>query len=162
MATADMFIKFDGVTGESQQKGFEGWIEIVHSDMSSSAPVSTGTTGGSGTGKPTVHGYSFSAIAGRHTPDINKRYFEGKHFPKVEVKYVKQTGDATAQTYYHLTMENVFVGNISSSKATNSDANESFQLHAEKYTQEYFAQDSAGALKSVGSTSYNQKTNESA
>lgn len=157
----EQFIKFDGVDGESQVEGVAKWIEISNFSLSSSTPGSTSHGGGSGVGKPVMHGASFGTTAGRHSPLLNKRYFEGKHFPKVEVKYLKQTGADKPETYYHLTMEHVFITSIGNSKGEGSLGYETITLTAETYKQEYFAQGSDGKITSVGSTTYNEKTGKS-
>jgi len=158
---ADMFIRFDGVEGESTQKGMEKWIELKSCNMSSAAAGSTIVGGGSGVGKPSIHGIDFTTVAGKHTPAINQKYFKGEHFPVVEIKYIKQTGNASAETYYHLKMEKVFVTNMQNGKSEGSLGNESMSLTAETYEQEYWAQGPDGKLTSVGKTKYNEKTNES-
>lgn len=158
---AEQFIKFTGpdVVGESEFALAKEWIEISNFSLSSSTPGSTALGGGSGVGKPVMHGASFGTTAGRHTPDLNKQYFNGKHFDKVEVKFFKQTGQAdTAECYYHLTMENCFITSMGNSKGEGSLGFETITLTAEKYTQEYFAQNKQGLLASVGKTSYEEKT----
>jgi type VI secretion system secreted protein Hcp len=158
---ADMFIRFDGVDGESQQKGLEKWIELASFSMSSAAAGSTALGGGSGVGKPSIHGVNFSTVAGKHTPAVAQKYFKGEHFPTVEVKFIKQTGNASAEPYYHLKMEKVFVTSMQNGKSEGSLGSESMSLTAETYEQEYFVQGADGKLTSVGKTKYNEKTNES-
>lgn len=158
---AEQFIKFDGVEGESKFEQAPGWIEISNFSLSSSTPGSTALGGGSGVGKPVMHGASFGTVAGRHTPLLNKKYFEGKHFDKVEVKYFKQTGEDTPKVYYHLTMEHVFITSMGNSKGEGSLGFETITLTAEKYTQEYWAQNEKGILSSVGKTTYEEKTGKS-
>lgn len=159
---SDMFMKVSGVDGESKQKGLENWIEITSFSMSSATPGSTAIGGGSGVGKPSIHGVSVSTSAGKHTPNINLKYFKGEHFDKVEIKFIKQTGqDAAAETYYHLTMDHVFFTSNQMSKGQGSLGSEGMNVTAEKYKQEYWVQDEKGKLTSVGSTIYNEKTGES-
>ncbi len=162
---ADMFIWFKGVTGESKQKGLvehqDEWIELASFSMSSAAAGSTKVGGGSGVGKPSIHGVNFSTVAGKHTPQIAQKYFKGEHFDKVEVKFIKQSGAATAEVYYHLTMEHVFVTSMQNGKGDGALGSEAMSLTAETYEQEYWSQDSKGKLTSVGKTKYNEKTNES-
>ncbi len=158
---ADMFIKFDGVDGESQQKGLDNWIELASFSMSSATSGSTKVGGGSGVGKPSIHGVNFSTVSGKHTPAIAKKYFEGKHFNTVDVKFIKQTGSDSAETYYHLKMEMVFVTSMQNGKGEGSLGSESMSLTAESYEQEYWAQGKDGKLTSVGKTKYNEKTNVS-
>ncbi len=158
---ADQFIKFIGVEGESQQTGLKGWIELASFSMSSATSGSTNLGTGSGVGKPSIHGVNFSTVAGKHTPVIAQKYFKGEHFTTVEVKFIKQTGKDSAETYYHLTMTNVFVTSMQAGKGEGSLGSESMSLTAESYKQEYFAQEKDGTIKSVGSTTYNEKTNTS-
>lgn len=158
---AEQFITFVGVEGESTQKGVEGWIEISNFSLSSSTPGSTALGGGSGVGKPVMHGASFGTTAGKHTPLLNQKYFKGQHFDKVEVKYLKQTGDTEAKPYYHLIMEHVFITSMGNSKGEGSLGFETITLTAETYEQEYFKQNPDGTLTSVGKTKYNEKTGES-
>ena len=157
---AEQFIKFFGpdVEGESKQSGFEGWIEISNFSLSSSTPGSTALGGGSGVGKPVMHGASFGTVAGKHTPQLNKNYFEGKHFTKVEVKYAKQTGAPQAETYYQLTMDHVFITSMGNSKGEGSLGFETITLTGEQYKQKYWYQGSDGILSPAGETTYNEKT----
>lgn len=129
--------------------------------MSTSAPPSTDLGGGSGVGKPTIHGVSYQTAAGRHTPQINKNYYQGTHFTTVQVVFLKQTGGESAEKYYELTMQHVFVSSISNAKSEGSLGSEAITLLAEEYKQEYFSQGPDGGLTSVGSTNYNAKTNVS-
>ncbi len=158
MAT-DMYIRFDGVDGESQQKGLEKWIELGSFAISSRTEQSTELGEGSGVGKVTLDGVSFHTVTGRHTPQIFAKMCKGTHFPIVEVKFLKQTGDDASQTYYHLKMEKVFVTSNSVSKSPGSLPGEGLHLTAETYEQEYWVQGGDGALTSVGKNKYNSKTN---
>ena len=99
---ASMFIKFDGVDGESEQEGFVGCIEIADYNMNSSAPPSDALGSGSAVQKPTIHGVSFRTSAGRHTPQLNMKYYMGEHFNTVTVTFIKQAGGASAEKYYEL------------------------------------------------------------
>ena len=156
---ADILMKIDGVEGESTQTGYEGWIEIKDFSMSSSAPVSTQLGTGSGVGLPTIHGVSVGTVSGRHTPQIGAKYFAGQHFTNATVVFLKQTGGSSAEKYYELTLENVFVTSMANSKVEGALGAEALTVLAEIYTQEYFAQGADGMLASVGSTGYNAKTN---
>ncbi len=154
---SDMFMKVSGVDGESKQTDYVNWIELESFSMSSAAAGSTAMGTGSGVGKVSIHGVNGSTIAGKHTPNIAKNYFNGKHFDKVEVVFIKQTGDDAGKKYYHLTMESVFFTSMQNGKGNGSLGSESFSLTAESYEQEYWAQNEKGALTSVGKTKYIEK-----
>ena len=155
---ADTFIKFDGVDGESEQSGHEKWIEISGCSMDASTPGGMDEGSGAGVGKATIHGVSFTCKAGRHSPHLEKKFYEGTHFANATVHFLKQAGGEAGEKYFELTMQKVFITSMSSSKGEGSLGIESITLTAEDYTREYFAQDGSGALTSVGSTKYNNKT----
>lgn len=154
---SDMFMKVSGVDGESEQEGYKNWIELTSFSMSSAAAGSTAIGTGAGVGKVSIHGVNGTTVAGKHTPTIAKKYFNGEHFDKVEIVFIKQTGDDAGKEYYHLTMEHVFFTSIQNGKGEGSLGSESFSLTAESYEQEYWAQDSKGKLTSVGKTKYEEK-----
>lgn len=158
---ADQLIKFDIVDGESQLNEHKNWIEISSFSISSATPGSTMVGGGSGVGKPSIHGVSFTTVAGKHTPKIMKNYFEGKHFDEVKVHFVKQSGKDAVEKYYEMTMKHVFVTSMSLSKGEGSLGQEAMSLTAEEYKQEYFEQNEKGVINSIGSSTYNEKTGKS-
>ncbi len=157
MAT-DMLIKFDGVEGESTMEGHKGWVEIMSYSEGLSSPSGAGFGTGSSAGKTTLGESSFSVIEGKHTTEIVKKGTGGKHFPKVEVHYLKNTGGANPEVYRTCVMEEVYITTWNSSKSSDSPAFESFSMSATKATWEYFAQNADGQLTSTGTAEYDQKT----
>lgn len=154
---SDMFMKVSGVDGESKQTKFENWIELSSFSMSSAASGSTSIGTGAGVGKVSIHGVNGTTVAGKHTPTIAKKYFNGEHFEEVKVVFIKQTGDDSGDKYYELIMKHVFFTSIQNGKGEGSLGSESFSLTAESYEQEYWAQDEKGKLTSVGKTKYEEK-----
>ena len=59
MAGFDIFLKLDGIEGESTTKGHEKEIEVVSYDQSIDATVPSGGGGGGGAGKATFSGVRF-------------------------------------------------------------------------------------------------------
>ena len=160
---ADIFIQFDGITGESVDAKHSGWIEVSSFSEGLSAPGSTGLGTGGAVGKPSFAPFGFTTIQGKHTVNIKQKMFAGKHFDKVKVAFVKQAGDNTiSQDYYTVEMEHVFVTNYSLGKGEGSLGHETYMIEAEKATWEYFAQGSDGKLTSVGTSSYDQKKAQAA
>lgn len=153
---SEILAKFDGVVGESSIKGYEGWIEINSWQEGLFSPVNKDGTGLSG-GKSQLSSMSFQANGGKHTPDIIKKGTGGKHFAKVEIHFLKQTGDKL-EKFKTSTCEEVFVGSWQGGDHKGGDGSESFSMDATRVTWEYFAQDGTGALASVGTATYDQKT----
>lgn len=158
---ADTFIKFAGVDGESQQEGYKNWIEINDWSVSAFAAHSADVGGGSGVGKPTYQPVTISTVAGKHSPKLYEKFNRGQHFDTVEVVSLKMTGNNKAEVFYHCTMKNVFITGMSYSRFTDSQGSESISFKFEEIKQEYWTQDSKGKLTSVGSMTYNNKTNVS-
>jgi type VI protein secretion system component Hcp len=160
---ADIFIQFDGITGESIDTKHNAWIEASSFTEGLSAPGSTGLGTGGAVGKPSFMPFGFTTIQGKHTINIKTKMFAGQHFDKVKVSFVKTTGDNTiSQDYYTIEMEHVFVTSYSLGKSENSLGHESYSIEAEKATWEYFSQGADGKLTSVGTSSYDQKKAQAA
>jgi type VI secretion system secreted protein Hcp len=158
----NIFIKFDGVDGESQQAGFEKWIEINDWNLSAMGAQSSGYGGGSGGGKPTYNPITITTVAGKHSPKLYEMFNRGKHFPTVQVVALKQTGDESAKKYYTCDLKSVFISSMSFMTYTDAGSgSESISITFEEVKQEFFTQDDKGLLTSVGSMTYNNKTNVS-
>lgn len=157
---AEIFMKPENITGESLQSGYEGWIEILSASQSIMAPSTIGAGGGAGGSKPTVTGISVVAQRGKHSSEFSKAILNGVHWPKVEIHWLKPTGQSdTMEVAKKLTMERVYVENGNSSDSS-GEGIESFTLGAEKYTWEYFAQDGTGQLTSTGEFGFDSKTGQ--
>jgi type VI secretion system secreted protein Hcp len=155
----DTYIKFDGVDGESQQTGAVNYIEIGNVNISAYAPETSDTGFGQAVGKPQYQPISFITESGAHTPDLMKKFNEGKHFDNVEILWLKQTGAASAEWYRKVTLKHVFIVNYGESKSTDSSGSESVTIKFEEITQEYKKQQADGSLVANGQTTYNNKTN---
>jgi len=90
------FIKFDGVPkGESthtSHNGDNGWIEISDWSWDIEADTSYLKGGGAAVGKPTPGTLSFSHYYDLSSPTIMQKIVQGKHFAKMHIVMLKQTG----------------------------------------------------------------------
>ena len=59
MAGFDVFLKLDGIDGESTTKGHEKEIEVISYDQSIDSTIPTGGGAGGGAGKATLSGVRF-------------------------------------------------------------------------------------------------------
>lgn len=155
---SDILIKFDGVQGESTVADHNGWIEISSFSEGLSSPSSASSGTGSSAGKSTLHDFNFVAKEGAHTTEIIKQGTGGKHFPKVEVHYLKQTGAGTPEKYRSCEINEVYITSWTASRSEGSEGFESFSMSGVKAKWEYFKQGPEGGLVSAGSVTYDQKT----
>lgn len=114
------FIKFDGIPkGESTHEsnsGDKGWIEISDWSWDIEADTSYLKGAGASVGKPQPGTLSFSHYYDKASPVIMKKIVQGKHFPKVYIVMLKQTGgeDGQGEPYFAVTMDECFITKVSS------------------------------------------------
>lgn len=110
-AAADMFLKIEGIQGESKDK--------VHADEIDVFAWSWGTTnsgslhaGGTGTlGKPRFADLSLTKYVDRSTPNLVQKLATGEHYPEASL-VVRSTG-ADPVEYIKITLKDVLVSSLS-------------------------------------------------
>ena len=158
---ANIFMKLDSLQGESEQKDFEGWIEVDHVNYSVHSPSSVGTGGGSGVGKAEPSPITVIAYQGAHTPELAKRQLEGMHWKDVTITFLKQTGATSSKNdkSLEIKLKEVFLTQFHPDLSGNERPTETFVFTYNDIEVEYFKQNTDGGLVSVGKTGYNTKTN---
>ncbi len=108
----DMFMKIDGVTGESQdQNGHGGEIDVLAWSWGISNSGTTHMGSGSGGGKANVQDLSFTKYVDVSSPDLALACLNGKHFATATLT-VRKAGE-TPLEYIILEMTDVIVTSIS-------------------------------------------------
>jgi type VI secretion system secreted protein Hcp len=79
----DMFLKIDGVTGESTDKGHEGWIEVMSFSWGATNAGSSGR-GGGGAGKVQFQDFHFVKRTDKSSPVLLNFAVTGKSVPAVQ------------------------------------------------------------------------------
>ncbi|HEX9161420.1 MAG TPA: type VI secretion system tube protein Hcp [Thermoanaerobaculia bacterium] len=83
-AASDIFLKVDGVPGESKAPGHEGWIEISSFSFGVTQPTSVGSATTTGSKTP-VHDLSFTHVVDKASPILMNAALTGQHFPNVTI-----------------------------------------------------------------------------
>ena len=109
MAINSFISFFDKAEGESIQKGKEKWVEITGWDWGVEAESSWTKGGGASAGKPNPGKLGFDHFFDSSSTVILGFVCSGKAFPKVELQMTKTTGRGTPETYFTMTMVNVFI-----------------------------------------------------
>jgi len=142
---ADMFLKIDGVEGESPDGKHKGEIELLSFSYGATQPGSAGHGGGSGIGKVQVSDFHFSKYLDKASPKLFEFCATGKHTPKVVLTCRKAGGEQ--QEYLKLTLSEVIVSSIQNSgSGGDSLPTESVTLNFSKIEIEYKGQDEKGNL----------------
>ncbi|HET9038440.1 MAG TPA: type VI secretion system tube protein Hcp [Myxococcaceae bacterium] len=107
-----LFVKVDGVAGESIQKGHEDEIEAFDFSETFRLNIPSGGGGGGGAGKFTPGPVVFSKLQGRASIGLLRACAKGQHIPQVTITAFRRTGDGKSSPYYKITLKEVFVSAI--------------------------------------------------
>jgi type VI secretion system secreted protein Hcp len=140
----DMFIKIDGVDGESKDKTHKKEIDILAWSWGMSNSGSAHTGGGGGAGKVNVQDLSFTKYVDSATPKLMLACCGGDHYDTVNLTVRKAGG--TAVEYIKLKLEEVLVTSVSTGGSGGEDRlTENVTLNFSKFTLDYTPQDDKGA-----------------
>lgn len=80
---ADMFVKIDGISGESQDEFHRGELEVTgwHWKMEQQSAMMSGA--GGGVGKATINDLEFLHHIDRASPNLMRYCLTGRHIPQV-------------------------------------------------------------------------------
>ena len=109
MATFDIFLKLDGIEGESASKGHEKEIEVLSYDQSIDSTVSGGHPGGGGggAGKATFSGVRIRKQLDTASIPISLACASGLHIASARIAF--RRASRTPLDFYVVTLEDVVV-----------------------------------------------------
>lgn len=146
MAT-DMFLKIDGVKGETQRKGHEGEVEVLAWSFGGSNTSSVGVGGGGGAGKANLQDISVTKWVDASSPALFQAMCSGKHFPKGTLAVYKAAGEKALQ-YLTLEFEEMFPTSVSTGGSGGEDRlTENVTFSFGKVTVKYLEQKADGTAK---------------
>jgi type VI secretion system secreted protein Hcp len=128
------FIRFEGIDkGESthsSHNGENGWIEISDWSWDIEADTSFLKGAGASVGKPQPGSLSFSHYYDKSSPEIMRKIVQGKHFTKVTILMLKQTGavDGQGEPYFGIRMEEAFITKVSSKGAEDGSVTQDVEM----------------------------------
>ncbi|HEX3877060.1 MAG TPA: type VI secretion system tube protein Hcp [Bryobacteraceae bacterium] len=156
----EIFLSIDGITGESQKSGAEGWIEIFSFSNGASNPSSVAFGTGSGAGKVDLSSVSLQKQLDIASPFLFANCCSGTHAAKGQMIVREATGATTTQVYFQYDFTEVFVDSISwGGAAGGGKPSESLSLSAKSLQVTYTPQNSDGTLGSKIVKGWNQTTN---
>ena len=104
-----MYIKFDGIPGESTDEKHKGEVEVVSWDWGLSNSSPGGAVGG-GPGKAQFQDFRFVKSVDSTSPELFLRCASGRHIPKA-VFYARKSGEGF--DYLKIAMEHVGLSSFS-------------------------------------------------
>jgi len=108
----DVYLKIDGVDGESTDDKHKKWIELSAFNHEVVQPSSgASATGGRTGGRAEFGPVSVTKVADQATPDLAIYCAKGEHIPKVEIEFCEAAGEK--HTFLKYTLQNVLVEGVS-------------------------------------------------
>lgn len=140
----DIFLKINGIDGESQDSSHKNEIEVLAWDWSIEQQSTMHAGSGGGAGKATVSDMSFEHFIDRASPNLMKYCLTGKHINEA-VLVVRKAGGNPLE-YLKLTMTDVIVTKVAPRGSVEDEVRmrEKVALSFSKVKQEYVVQNAQG------------------
>ncbi|MCU7917458.1 MAG: type VI secretion system tube protein Hcp [Candidatus Thiodiazotropha sp. (ex Dulcina madagascariensis)] len=157
----DMFMKIEGIDGESTDDAHAKWIEIISFNHGVTQPTSGASgTGGRTGGRADFANFNAMKTIDNATPDLNIKCAKGEHIPKVEVELCLATGDK--HTFMKYTMEDCIVTSVIPGGTSGDESKplEDISFAYGKVKWEYTPIDHTGKPGSTTDRTWNLETNK--
>ncbi|MDK3026259.1 Hcp family type VI secretion system effector [Cupriavidus taiwanensis] len=158
----DIFLKINGIDGESQDSSHKNEIEVLAWDWSIEQQSTMHAGSGGGAGKATVSDLSFEHFIDRASPNLMKYCLTGKHINEA-VLVVRKAGGNPLE-YLKLTMTDVIVTRVSPKGSVEDEVRmrEKVALSFSRVKQEYVVQNAQGGSGGAVTAGYDIKGNKEA
>lgn len=157
----DMFIKIDGIEGESPDAVHTNEIQVLSWGWNVSQHTNMHSGSGGGSGKATVSDFTFTHYTDKASPNLLSYCLTGKHIKNV-VFVVRKAGGNPLE-YLTITFTDVLITLVSMSGTSEDEARprEDVKFSFTKVTQDYVMQNAEGSRSGVISATYDVKANQS-
>ncbi len=154
----DMFLKLEGIKGESKDDKHKDEIHIESFSWGLTQQGSFGSAGGGGAGKVNVHDISISKPLDKASPTLMLLCCNGKHIPSGLVTF-RKAGEKPLE-YLKIKLTDILVSSVQHSGSGHGDVlSENLSLNFAKFEVEYFEQKKDGAGTPAGQMGYDLKAN---
>jgi type VI secretion system secreted protein Hcp len=153
---ADIFLKIDGIKGESTDSKHKDEIEVTSFSIGGTQVVSI-AGGGMGAGKVELQPFMITKHLDKATPALFQHLATGKHIPVADFSQRKAGGEQ--KDFLKINLKDVLVSNWSTG-GSGELPQESWTLHYGQISFEYFQQDNKGAVTSAGKFGWDLKQNK--
>lgn len=106
----DMFIKIDGIGGESEDHKYKGEIDILAWSWGASNSGTMHIGGGGGAGKVNAQDLSFTKWVDKSSPVLMEKCFTGKHIAKANL-IVRKAGEEPVE-YLKIDLKDILVTSV--------------------------------------------------
>ncbi|MFC5472460.1 Hcp family type VI secretion system effector [Paraherbaspirillum soli] len=154
----DMFIKINGIDGESQDNSHKSEIEVLSWAWRVSQQSNMHAGSGGGAGKASVDDLQFDHFIDRASPNLIQYCLNGKHIDQA-VLVVRKAGGNPLE-YLKITMSDVLVTEVTpSASATDERPLERVSLSFSRLKHEYIVQNAQGGSGGAITATFDIKKN---
>lgn len=157
----DIFMKINGIDGESMDSAHKNEIEVLSWTWQILQESNMHQGSGGGSGKATVKDLTFVHSVDRSSPNLMKFCLTGKHIP--EAKLVVRKSGGNPLEYLKITMTDVLITNVQPAGAASEESiKETVSLSFAKVKHEYTVQNQQGGSGGAVTAGYDIKLNKEA
>jgi type VI secretion system secreted protein Hcp len=154
----DMFLKIEGIPGESTDKKHKDEIDVISFSWGATQSGGSYGTGGRGAGKVQMQDFSFVMKVNKASPKLMLSCATGEHIPNATLVCRKAGGEQ--QEYLTVKFTDVLISSYQTSGSSGDDVPmDQCALNFDKIEFEYKPQKPDGTLDSPVKTGYNLKEN---
>ena len=153
----DMFLKLDGIKGESQDSKHKDEIHIESFSWGMSQAGTSGAGGGGGAGKVHVHDISITKFVDKSSPGLMLHCCGGKHIPNGLIT-VRKAGDKPLE-YLKIKLQDILISGVQEAGHGGSQLSENVTLNFAKFHVEYQEQKADGSGSPGGEMGWDVKAN---
>jgi type VI secretion system Hcp family effector len=141
---SDMFLKIDGIKGESSDADHKEWMEIESFSWGVSQPASAvvSTAGGGTVGRASFGDLSVTKILDSASPLIAQACVSGQHIKEIIIELFRSAGDKRVK-YWEYKLEDSIISSVSIGGGGGLPS-ESITFNYAKITYTYTKQERAG------------------
>ncbi|MYN08531.1 Hcp family type VI secretion system effector [Pseudoduganella aquatica] len=142
----DVYLKIDGIKGESADSAHCGWIEISSAHWGVTQPKSaTASTGGGHTSERCEHRtLSLSKLADLSSPILMRTCSMGRTLAKAKLEFMRADGSGNPVKYDEVELENVLIASIEQVATEGNILHDSIGLRFSKVQWKYTQQKIGG------------------
>jgi type VI secretion system secreted protein Hcp len=158
----DIFLKINGIQGESRDKGHKDEIEVLSWTWGLSNQVASPSPGGgAGAGKAKFQDISFTHLVDKASPNLMLSCASGKHYPEARLT-VRRSDPTMPQEFLLIKLQEVLVTSVQSSVTRGPEGlMEQVTLNFARVDFEYKAQKPDGTLEPGVHFNWDLKLNKS-
>ena len=158
----DIFLKLDGIPGESTDDKHRDEIVLESFSWGESNPGAHATASGAGAGKVSMQDFHFTARVSKASPTLMLYCASGKHIPTGQMSESRAGEDRSGADFLVYKFTNIVVSSISQAGDANDRPLDSVSIAFAKVNIEYKPQKADGSLAAAVHFGWDLKTNRNA